>query len=151
MNTAALVPLSDLQQQKLIELLTYGYTARYITRYFLTEYKITLTDSDVLRAAVQFGAAIDQYQEEIGKQVLNHGLSQRAERVRRLSVLAEKLEPNEGAKVLELKTVKVYLQTLKQIHDETEPFEILKAMDPDDPWVKLLSDLSQLPSKSVTS
>lgn len=125
---------------KLIELFAEGYTARYIVQHIKEQFEVELSDAQVLQAAVQFEADIAHYQEELGQKVMKRGLARKEERIRRLARIAERLEPKEDEN-MNLKQVKEYRATLKQIGDEVSPLGLTVPIDESDQWLVLLSKL----------
>jgi hypothetical protein len=121
-----------------MELFARGYTARTIGKFMLEEFAVVIADSTILQGAVLYADDIETYRKEIGKLAVNTGLARKEERLRRLSELAESWE--EPAKE-NTKAAGVYLKTLDQIKEETDPLGHIVPVDKDDTWLQLLQQL----------
>lgn len=128
------------ERQFLMELFARGYTARTISKKMLAEFQVIVPDTVLLQGAVQYSDDIEEYRKELGRQAINAGAARKEERIRRLSELAEEWEDAAKANP---KAAGVYLRTLDQIREETEPLGLAVPVDKADPWKMLLQQLAQ--------
>ena len=131
-----------------VDLLAQGYTTRMII--------VKMTDADLkpygevelVLMRQQYAPQIDDLRERGEVEVLTRGLARRSERVRRLALLGEKLEHGlalddpEGP--VPLKVSVEYRKTLGQIQAEVDPLGLRSALDPDDPWMIMITKLMLL-------
>lgn len=130
-----------------VELLAAGYTTRYIVKKMIEAEVEPYAETDLVAFRQQYAPEIADLQEASDREVLNSGLSRRAERVRRLSHYVETLEnvldsAPEGQ--VPLKVGKEFRAAIKDIQEEVDPLGLRGLVDPNDPWVKHISLLISL-------
>ncbi len=147
--------LLQLDQEELagiIILFARGYTVRHIDRVLtkradeLGRTDLVPSQQQLLTLAVRYSDDVDQIREDMERQHLTTGLARKGERVRRLSELAENIEPTAMREAtpehpLNLDAMDMYRKIVKDIQGEIEPLNI-KFISPDDPWALLLKRLS---------
>lgn len=124
---------------EIIKWFAQGYTVRTIALKVAMLTGISATDQDLLRLGVCYAEDIEKVRREIAEIALVRGLARKEERVARLNELAERWE--DKAKE-DGKAARTYMATLKQIQSEMEPLGIRVHLDEEDPWAKLLKELS---------
>lgn len=166
-NVQTTTPKGDLRLNmdeltELMHLFARGYTVRYIRKWFnkralsMGDPTAVPNEQQLLQFAVRYADDIDGIRQQLAEDVLRAGLAKKEERVRRLSEVAEVLEPAamDGAN---LKATESYRRVLKDIRDETDPLGLTIIL-PDDRWAQLLTDLNEkqpsleaIPSKPTLS
>jgi len=145
---ATLESLNKDERFRLMELFARGYTARTIGKLMLKDFQVMISDQILLQGAVLYADDIEEYRKELGKVAINTGLARKEERVRRLGELAESWEESAQSST---KAAGVYLKTLGQIQEETEPLGLVVPVDKDDPWKQLLQQIASSQRTSETS
>jgi len=143
------------RKRRAIKLLAAGYTTRAIRRKMIKEGFEPYEEVELIQMRQRYAPEISDLQESHAIDVFDRGLARRSERVRRLTILAERLEDElEEQDLVPLKVSKEYRATLAQIGAETDPLGLSSPVDPKDPWVILISKLfkigeaQQLPSST---
>lgn len=152
-----------------IRLLANGYTTRSVNFQLQDAGHSPYPESELIQLRMQYSAHIDDLRERNEIEVRARGLARPSERIRRLVLLAEKLErkilaspqdslvDEEGVPVkfkdqpLSLKAVAEYRRILAQIQTEAQPLGIVEALGDDDPWVILITGLMKLGSGQALS
>lgn len=145
-----------------IRLLAHGYTTRAVNFRLQDAGHTQYPESELIKLRMQYSAHIDDLRERNEIEVRERGLARTSERIRRLTLLAEKLErrilasdlkpivDGEGVPVkfetIPLKAVAEYRRLLAQIQTESTPLGIMEALGDDDPWVILITRLTRLES-----
>lgn len=142
MTMESRLTFNDEIRYTLIQLIAEGYTARYITQ-FMREHGVELSDAQVLQAAVQFEGDVAKYQEELGQDAIERGYARKEVRLRHLNRIAERLEPEEDGKPLNLKQTKAYCDVLDQIAREADPLGLRIPVNKGDQWLAILMMLRE--------
>ena len=151
-NVQTTTPKGDLRMNmdeltELMHLFARGYTVRHIRKWFnkraleMGDPNAVPNEQQLLQFAVRYADDIDGIRQQLAEDVLRAGLAKKEERVRRLSEVAETLEPA-ALDGVNLKAVESYRRLLKDIRDETDPLGLTIIL-PDDRWHLLLTDLSE--------
>lgn len=151
------IPVAN--REELIQWVARGYTLRRIHHLALQDHWPVLPTIRVLinlRNAAkdpELAARVLSERDSSEGAVLTFGLARKAERIRRMSQLAERIEDKLGIDSPEAeyeehqqrpipeKLAKLYLDVQKQIQSETETLGIKLKINPDDEWLVLLRDL----------
>jgi len=124
-----------------------GYTIRYIRNYLVqlaAEYgrvDMVPTEQDLLKLAALYSDDIEKVRAELAKDTLSRGFARKEERILRLSIAAENIEPA-ALSGLNLKATEMYRRLIKDVAVEVEGLNI-RILTPDDPWAQLLNNLKE--------
>ena len=152
-NRFGLLQLDQEEIAGIIVLFARGYSVRYVERTLQEraakngDESLLPTQQDLLTLYVRYGDNIAEVRNDLEKQVLNTGLALKGERIRRLSEIAENIEPIALRPAtmeapLNLHAIEQYRKILKDVQAEIEPLNI-KFIAPDDPWAVLLNRLRE--------
>lgn len=158
-----------------IRLLSQGYTTSAVNFRLQDAGHNPYPEVKLIQIRQQYAPAIDDLREREEIEIRARGLARRGERIRRLSKLAEAIEPrlfisdSEPANDSEspggvpsevnVKLAGEYRKVIQAIGQEADPLGITEALDPNDPWTQLIVLLTksgsdrQLPSslRSLTN
>lgn len=143
-----------------IRLLAHGYTTRAVNFRLQDAGLEPYPEADLVSLRQQHAPEIDDLREREEIETRGRGLARRHERIRRLTLVAEKLEQTikididpsipspdtSKSGAVPLKALAEYRRTLSAIRDEADPLGIAEALDPNDTWVLLITRLTKLRS-----
>lgn len=129
-----------------VALFAKGFTVRRIIKELTGRIGRTPDERELINLYSQYSGNIDELREEIAKRVLTTGLARAEVRIERLAELADEWAERAGK---DAKSAAVYLKTLDQLREETEPLGLVP-IDPEDPWLLVITELRLAsPSKEI--